>query len=335
MNKAITPKRLLRGAFESADLPRLPFFPWVFTHAARLEQIPLKKMYADSTQYVKCLQNARKLYGYDGIVGGFDASLVAEIGGCPVIWGGDFEVPAANPHPEFNFDRLKDIDVESAGKTRRFGTVIESLRRINVISGSNPALAAAIDGPLSLAAVLTGRDMIKDFTERPEETIKIIEATAGFLLKVVQVYCQLQLDVIVVADRLAAVFPAEHLSRLKSSLSPIVNMVRFYNAFSVLLPGEASPDRLANLVDLGFDGVIVAEIELNTWHKIKGGRPCILGKAIPARVLNSGHKELVEYLERHLPGDKPTGVFLTTDWEVTPDTPPDNINLVMNMISGQ
>jgi uroporphyrinogen decarboxylase len=333
MDKMITSKRLVRGAFESADLPRLPFIPWIFTHAARLEQIPLRRIFADPTQYTKCLQNARKLYGYDAIIGSFDASLEMEICGCPVNWRGDYEAPAASPRPGFDFGRLKDINVESAAKTGRFGTVIESLRRINRVAGPNLALAAVVNGPLTLTAGLTGRDPVKDLTERPEEAIRAVEAAAGFLLKVVQVYCQLELDIIAIAERPLAGFPAAHLSWLHSTFSPIVNMVRFYNAFSVLLPGVSSPDNIANLVDLGFDGIVAAGIDSNTWHKIRGGRSCILGKAIPARLLNSGQKELQAYLETHLPERTEPGVFLTTDWEVPPETPPDNVHLVMNMIS--
>jgi uroporphyrinogen-III decarboxylase len=329
----ITSKRLVRGAFESADLPRLPFIPWIFTHAARLEQIPVRRMFADPTQYTKCLQNARKLYGYDAIVGGFDTSLEMEICGYPVSWRGDYEVPATSPRPEFGYERLKDINVENATRTGRFGTVIESLRRIKLVSGQDLALSAVVTGPLTLMALLTGRDPLKDLTEKPEETIKTIEAAAGFLLKVVQVYCQLELDIIVIADRLIAVLPAAHLSRLQSVLSPIINMVKFYNTFSVLLPGETPSDNIADLTDLGFDGMVTPGIDAGTWHEIKGGRSCVLGKAIPARVLNSGPGELQAYLEKNLPEHTETGVFITTDWEVPPETPPDNIHLVMRMIS--
>jgi uroporphyrinogen-III decarboxylase len=333
MDKMITSKGLVRGAFESADLPRLPFIPWLFTHAARLEQIPVRRIFADPTQYTKCLQNARKLYGYDAIIGSFDSSLETEICGYPVNWRGDYEAPTTSPQPQFDFGRLKNINVESASKTGRFGTVIESLRRINRVSGPNLALAAVVTGPLTLTAGLTGRDPLKDFTERPEEVIPAIEAAAGFLLKLVQIYCQLELDIIVIADRLMPVFPAAHLSWLCSTFSPILNIVRFYNAFSVLLPGESSSDNLANLVDLGFDGIVTAGIDLNTWNKLKGGRPCILGKAIPAHLLTSEPKELQAYLETQLPERIEPGVFLTTDWEVPPDTRPDNVHLVMNMIS--
>jgi len=333
MDNSLTPKKLVRGAFESADLPRLPFIPWLFTHAARLEQIPVRRIFADPTQYTKCLQNARKLYGYDAIISSFDSSLEMEICGNPINWRGDYEAPITSPQPQFDFGRLKNINVESASKTGRFGTVIESLRRINRVSGPNLALAAVVTGPLTLTAVLTGRDQIKDLAERPEKVIQAIEAAAGFLLKVVQIYCQLEPDIIAIVDRLMPVFPAAHLPWLRSTFSPILNIIRFYNAFSVLLPGESSPNNLANLIDLGFDGIVASGIDLTTWNRLKGGRPCILGKAIPSHLFTSGLRELQAYLETHLQGGIGPGVFLTTDWEVPPDTPPDHIHLVMNMIS--
>jgi uroporphyrinogen-III decarboxylase len=330
----ITSKRLVRGTFESADLPRLPFIPWIFTHAARLEQIPLRSVFADPTQYTKCLQNARKLYGYDAIVSSFDSSLELEICDYPVSWRGDYEAPATSPRPEFNFEKLKDINVENATRTGRFGTVMESLKRIKLVSGQDLALAAVVTGPLTMLAGLTGRDPLKDLTEKPEEAIKTIEAVAGFLLKIVQAYCQLEVDIIVIADQLIAVLPATHLHWLRSVLSPIINLVRFYNTYSVLLPGETSPDNLANFIDSGFDGIVTRGIDATTWSELKGGRSCILGKAIPARILNSSSSELQTYLETNLPENVGTGVFITTDWEVPPETPPDNIHLVMRMISG-
>jgi uroporphyrinogen-III decarboxylase len=332
MDTTITPKKLVRGAFEAADLPRLPFIPWVFTHAARLEQIPLKKMFSDPTQYTKCLQNARKLYGYDAIAGGFDATLELEICGRSVAWRGDYETPTSSPAPGLDFARFKDIDIESSSQTGRFGTVIESLRRINLVSGQSLALAAVVTGPLTLAAGLTGRDPAKEFAARPEAIKKDIEAAASLLLKVVQVYCQLELDVITVADRLLAGLPTEHLAWLEATLSPIVNTVRFYNAFSVLLPGEVSPDNLSSLIGLGFDGVVVAGIDPPTWNKIKAGRHCTLGKAVPSHILAATKSELQEYLTSNLSGGFEPGVFLTTDWEVPPDTPSENINLVMQSL---
>jgi len=332
MDKDITSKRLVRGVFESADLPRLPFIPWIFTHAARLEQVPVQRMFHDPTQYVKCLQNTRKLYGYDAITGTFDPSLEMEICGCPISWKGDYEAPSAGPRPDFDLNSLNDVNVEIASKTGRFSTVIESLRRINMVSGPNLALAAVVSGPLTLAASLTGRDLVNDFTERPEDAMKAVEATAVFLLKVVQIYCQLQLDIIAVADRLMAVFPAAHHSWLKSTLSPIVNTIRFYNAYSVLLPGESLPENLANLIDLGFDGIVTPGIDLNTWNQLKGGKSCVLGKAIPSHLLTAEKKELQGYMETHLKGGYERGTFLTTDWEVPPETPPENIHLVMNMV---
>jgi len=331
----MTSKQLVRGVFESAELPRLPFFPWIFTHAARLEQIPVRRMFADPTQYTKCLQNTQKLYGYDGIVGSFDASLEMEMCGRPVIWGGDYAAPTVSPDPGFDPGRIKDINVEGASKTGRFGTVIESLRRINRVAGPNLALAAVVSGPLTLLAGLTGRDYLKGLAERPEEAMRDIESAAGFLLKVVQVYCQLELDIIAASERLMPLVPTIHLPWLRSVFSPIVNTVRFYNAYSILLPGESSPENVANLIDLGFDGIVAEGIDTNAWQRIKSGRSCVLGKAIPARVLSSSLKELQTYLDTNISERVEPGVFLTTDWEVPPETPPENIQLVMRSISGK
>ncbi len=332
MDRDITPKKLVRGAFESAELPRLPFVPWIFTHAAKLEQANMRNIFDDPTQFSRCLQNTRKLYGYDAITASFDPSLELEICGSPIGWQGDFETPVARPDSDFDFSRLKEIDVESAGKTGRFGTVIESLRRINMVSGKNIALAAVVSGPLTVAAGLTGRDLIQDFSKEPEQAARAIEAAAAFILKVVQVYCGLQLDIIAIADRLIATCPDALLSQLQSSLSPVLNTIRFYNAFSVLLPGDTTPGKLSDIINLGFDAITVDIMLIEDWKDIRGSRPCVLGHAIPSRLLVSGGKELTDYLEGFLPKTGETGVFLTTDWEVPPDTPPENFHQVMEKI---
>jgi uroporphyrinogen-III decarboxylase len=329
----ITSKALVRGAFESAELPRLPFVPWVFRHAARLEQVPLQRMYGDPTQYVKCLQNARKLYGYDAVIGGFDPSLEAEIAGLSIKWAGEYGTPAAITRPGFDPGRLEGINVLGSGRTGRFGTVVESLRRICTVSGSSVAMVAVVSGPLTLAAALAGRDPIEDLKAGPDPARNTVEAAARFLLKVVQTYCQLELDVIAFGERPAASIPAAHLPWMQSVLAPILNTVRFYNAASVLLPGDVSGNELDGLIDLGYDGIVAAGIDLITWNRLKRGRNGVLGKAIPAGLISGAHDELKEYLKEQLPDCAGEGIFLTTDGEVPPDTPPENIRLVMDMIS--
>lgn len=334
MDRELNSKELVRGVFGSADLPRLPFMPWIFSHAAKLEQITLRNMYNDPTQYSKCLQNTRKLYGYDAIISSFDSSLEAEMCSCPIDWRDDCKTPDVKPRLDFNFSSLKDINVENAAKTGRFGTVFESLRRINMVSGKNIALAAIITGPLTVATSLSGRNLILDFAENPEQATKTVEATVAFILKVVQIYAQLQLDVIVVADRLISTFPVAYLERLQSILSPIINTIRFYNAYPVLLPGNMPAENLAEVIKIGFDGVVASEIDSKTWRQIRSGRNCILGKAIPSRLFTSGKKELQDYLEAYLKTGIEPGTFLTTDWEVPPETPPENLHLVRAMIAG-
>ncbi len=326
MNTAMTGKALVRGAFERADLPRPPFLPWVFTHAARLEQVAVKRLYADPTQYVKCLQNARTLYGYDGISTGLDVSLAAELAGGPVAWGADDAFPVAKPLPGFDSGRLESLDVEKAATTGRFATVMESLRRIKMVAGASVALAAAVPGPLSLAAALTGTGV--------EESLALVEPTAAFLLKIVQVLCQREPDLIVVAEPLAGGLSGEQLARLEPALGPLVNSVRFYNAFTVLVPGAVNPDTLGDLIGLGFDGIAAAGITIETWQAAAGGRSCALGLAVPSEVLRQGGNAVKEYLRNYLPGGPVPGVFVTTEGDVPPATPPESLRTVTELVTG-
>ncbi|MFH1646675.1 MAG: uroporphyrinogen decarboxylase family protein [Chloroflexota bacterium] len=333
MEKAATSKELVRGVFDFADVEHLPFIPWVFTHAARLEQLPLRRIYGDPTQYVKCLQNAQKLYGYDAIISGFDASLEAELCGCALSWKGDYEAPAAAPLASGNLGHLAAINEANIGKSGRTGTVMESMRRIGMVSGSTLALAAVVTGPLTLTATLLGRDVVRDLLDKPDETKKSVEMAVAFLLKVIQTYCELEPDLVVVADRLVPALPAVHWPWLRSTMGPIVNTVRFYNAFSVLLPGESTPSTLANMIELSFDGIVAGEVDIKTWNGLRGGRPCVLGKAIPSRLLTSGKAALGDYLKNNLPAGVHHGVFLTTDWEVPAAASPEVVHLLTKTIS--
>jgi uroporphyrinogen-III decarboxylase len=327
MDTAMTGRALVRGAFEQAALPRLPFLPWVFTHAAKLEQAPVKRLYADPTQYVKCLQNARKLYGYDGIATGLDVSLAAELAGGPVAWGADDAFPAIRPLPGFDAGRLESIDLEKAATTGRSATVIESLRRIKMVAGTNLALAAAVPGPLTLAAALTGKG--------PGECLDLAEPMAAFLLKIVQVLCRREPDLIVVADPLIGNLAGEQFARLEGTLGPLVNSVRFYNAFTVLVPGAINPATLDEITGLGFDGVVAAGIDIKTWQAVSAGRPGALGLAVPSEILLKGGDAVKEYLAPYLPAVPEPGIFVTTDGDVPPATPPDSLRAVVELLMEQ
>jgi uroporphyrinogen-III decarboxylase len=320
-------KDLVRGVFERVALPRLPFLPWVFSHAARLEQLSLRRLYADATQYVKCLQNARKLYGYDVIATGLDGSVAAELAGGPVVWSGGDALPEAKPLPGFDAGRLAGIDVYQAVDSGRFGVVIESIRRIKMVHGPGVAVAATLPGPLTLAAGLTGNDI--------EGCLALAETTMAYLINLAQVLCQEEPDIIVVADPLIGGLSGGQLDRLEAALSPLVNSVRFYNAFSILLPGETDPENLGGLIELGFDGLAVANTDLEAWEAARGDRLCALGLAVPSEVLTLGGEAVKGYLHEVLPGNPATGVFVTTEGDVPAALPPESLRAVMEILTAK
>jgi uroporphyrinogen-III decarboxylase len=326
MPELMNGRALVRGVFERVGLPRLAFLPWVFTHAARLEQLSLRRLYGDATQYVKCVQNARKLYGYDAIATGLDGSVAAEVAGGPVVWSGGDALPEAKPLPGFDPGRLPGIDMAQAGKLGRFAVVLESLRRIKMVHGPSVALAATLPGPLTLAAQLTGSDI--------EAGLGMADMTAAFLLGMAQELCREEPDLVVVADPLIGGLTADQMDRLEAALAPLVNTVRFYNAATILIPGEVAPGKLGGLIGLGFDGIAAANIDFETWEAARADRLCALGVAIPSTTLTEGASAVKDYLEKYLPKGREAGVFVTTEGDVPAATPPESLRAVMDTLKG-
>lgn len=128
----LTSKQLIQRLFTQETLPRIPFIPWIFTHAAKLEQIPVSQMFRDPNQYARAIQNAQKLYGYDAIVNVFDPSLEAEACGCPITWGNDYELPSVSAHPLSYTNQIPEIDISDIEKKGRLPVVLEATQRIEV-----------------------------------------------------------------------------------------------------------------------------------------------------------------------------------------------------------
>ena len=160
------------------------------------------------------------------------------------------------------------------------------------------------------------------------------DAAAAFLLKLVQALCELEPDLIVVAEPAIGGLSGTQISQLEGTLGPLVNSVRFYNAFTVLVPGQVSADKLGDLIGMGFDGVALTGIDVVAWQAAAGGRSCALGLAVPSATLLEGGDAVRDYLEKYLPGGPEPGVFVTTEGDVPAAAPPDSLKAVMNRLTG-
>lgn len=335
MGDSVSGRELTGQLFASARLHRFPFIPLICSHAAKLEQITTRQMLTDPTQLSKALQNAQTLYNYDAVTCVFDPTLEAEACGCPIAWGERYEMPSVSPHPAGNFREIARINISNITAGGRLPVALESARRLKIVLGRKVAIIGVVTGPLTIAASLIGNDIIQALEENEEEAQDVIGLAARIALEVCKAYCGLELDGIVVAEGPIARLSGQHSDRLCALLNPIWNVVRFHNAYSILLTKEGDLRCLEYLSNIGADGVVIASglgpADLKTILLRKPN--IVFGAAIPSSQLTSEDDRIEEWLADYFKAGINKRFFLTTEWEIPASTFPEKMHTVISTIA--
>lgn len=329
----VTSKEIVRRIFSQTESPRIPFIPLVCTYAAKLEQISVRKMLTDPTQLAKAIQNAQTLFGYDGVINVLDPSLEAEVCGCPVTWKDEDELPSISA-PIGGYDKIAQLDISGIEKKGRLPVVLEATRRLKIVLGRTVIVAGVITGPLKLASYLIGSSIIRELEEKPEEARKVIDFAGQVTTKVCKAYCELEPDIIVLADDMLPQFPLEKFPIFFPVVRPILNIVSFYNAWLILMTKECPPEKLDILFKLGVSGVVIdMEGDFSVVKKRASEQGIVIGGALPFSILNAESEYLEQYIRACLEKVGNKGFFLTTKWEIPTAIPPENIHKIMKVIT--
>ncbi|MFC1901432.1 uroporphyrinogen decarboxylase family protein [Chloroflexota bacterium] len=330
----LTSRQLIQRFFTQGTVPRAPFIPWIFTHAARLEQILVRQMFGDPNQYAMAIRNAQKLYGYDAIVNVFDPSLEAEACGCPVTWGGNYELPAVAAHPFCVSNRIPEVDIAAIEQKGRLPVVLEATRRMKTVMGRTMAIVGVVTGPLALATRLLGTDIIAEMDRNPEEAGRVLDFAGQVVAKVCRAYCELEPDIIAVADDLLLKVPSPHHAAAASPFGTFCSLARFYNAGSLLITaGGGSGDNLEILAGLDFDGVAVGNVSLASLKQANLRAGLVQGAAIPLPVLAANDEEMDRFVSELAETAGKTRFFFTTVAEVPAETAPERMHALIKTLA--
>jgi hypothetical protein len=175
-----TGKSLFSRFIKGEPATRPAFVPLIGGVLPRVAGISLKELNADATLWANSLQKTVELFDFDGVVLGFDFSLMAEACGCGISWEGDRPIvscPAVTvcPVPEEN------------GRMRY---ALEAARRVISVCGSDRACVVALTGPATLSAQLFGREQ---GAERAADC-------KGLLVRVTEEFCRLRPDGLVLME---------------------------------------------------------------------------------------------------------------------------------------
>jgi len=324
-----TSKERIKKVFSGAKPSSVPFMPWVCIHAARVEQLPLQRMLSDPSLLARALQSAHKLYGYDMGINIFDPTIEAEACGCAVQWTDDRKLPVLKDHSPI--DQMSEDAISNLRNRGRLPVVLEATKRLKINLGRTVSIAGVVTGPFTVASHLTGHRIIDDLESDPERAKNIIELAGKVCLEVCKSYCDLDLDLIGLADSVLPHLPIRYLSLALSVFKPLVNVIRFYDSVPILLARGCTKDSLELLTTMEVDGMVVdGAIESDLREK---NPHCVVGKAISLPLLQGPKEKLIAHIQGCLKGDW-RGLFISTEWQVPYDTSPENIHAVMKSIRG-
>ena len=317
--------------FTSAELPRTPFVPWVFSHAARLEQMSIRGMITDPGQLAKALQNAQKLYKYDAIVNNFDSSLEAEACGCQVRWEDDYHLPTLSSFS--GGGDICEMDLSNLDKRGRLPVVLEAMHRLKTVMGRTVAIVGVVTGPVTLAAKLSGSDITKKLEEDPEEAGQLLDFTGRVSLRICKAYCELQPDMIAVADDLLLKVSPQHFQKLTLLYSSLSNLIHFYDASFVLITRVEALRNLNFFTSLGLDGIVVGgRTDFGLMKEIAQKTNLVVGAGIPNATLLSTEEEIRKNIKKYVDTMGNRRYFLSTEEEVPYDFPPEKMHLLLQCL---
>ena len=201
--------------------------PIVFSLGSRLENLPLRDYLGNPTKIANALRQIRGALRVDGLACYCDPWLEAEALGCRVEWKEDGSRASASPQAVEPLRRR----FEAAGgiaKLGRFPIAMEVLQRLKVMLKDDPALMVVVTGPHTLAAQL----------EQGPPGNDGLEFAAEVVAAAVKGYLEAGADVVLLEER--DLPDAAGSEAWRSTLDPIINVIRFYEALPVLQFGDSA-----------------------------------------------------------------------------------------------
>jgi hypothetical protein len=315
----MNPKVAFRNTLKLANADRPVFVPFVYGLAAKISQLPLEEMVSDASYYTHSLEEAYKLFMYDGIVNNFDCTLEAETFGCELEWSGDYVAPRTTGCSQLE---LREVNPEESS---RIPILLETTKRVVMSQGKEAAVIGVLTGPCSLVKTITGDGE----GEKSRDIEEVISLAGSLLTKLTRSLCELKIDALFFReDLLGTEYPAELLSRkaYAAVYATLFNLIKYYNCYPVLTVKDIKFDFLIDLQSmLGPSGVSLlgkrlSDDDLAHLQKLSNSLKVSFGLPLPM----GNQSELLEQfttISNFMSKNNSPGFFYVSDGEVPYDMP--------------
>jgi uroporphyrinogen decarboxylase len=264
----------------------------------------------DADKSARCVVETRRLLGHDCVVGGIhDLGLDVE------RFGGRVEfpergIPFVARSPFASAQDIPDPSDLAAAPAGRLPGLARSYRLVREQLGSQVAIAANVEGPITRAGLLRGLDVLLSDTMRdPPAARAAVDFAVELCCEHVRVLLDAGADFVFVAgasDGPAVVRPEHYVEYTIPGLSRIVAAAREREAPVVFHPhGPFTDSRFHRLVDAAVETGIVGfqfgeDNDFAVGKRHWGTRICILGGVDIPSVLLAGPPERIREVTRNV-----------------------------------
>ena len=274
-----SPRSIVKALVRGEPPDRSLLLPIIFSLGARLENVSLAEFQANPTKIANAMRQIRATLKVDGVTCSYDRYLEMEALGFVREWHGNTATMSRGEFSSIHEVREKAGSPEAFCQRKPMQGVCEVLRRLKVMLKDEPALMASVTGPFTLASQIAE---VLDRREVRTPKSDLVELASEVTAAVSKCFLEAGADVILLLeDRLPGLSNAEY-AEWASLLSPILNVIQFYEALPVLFLSESVIPRheLRQAVLENWDGIWSLVLPANSsacWDAWHGGEcvPCL------------------------------------------------------------
>jgi hypothetical protein len=171
-----TGQKLFSRFLHGEPLGQPSFVPFIRGVLSRVAGLPFQELTSDPTLWTSALQKTADLFDLDGVVVGFDFTLMAEASGCELTWEGD-RPGGIKPAVEV---------CQTPQEQGRIKHSLEAANRLFKVCQNKRACLIALTGPVTLAVQVYGQ---KQGPERIADLKQLV-------VQVTEALCQIRPDAV-------------------------------------------------------------------------------------------------------------------------------------------
>jgi hypothetical protein len=275
-----------------------------------------EELNADPTLWANALVKTADLLNVDGIVVGFDATVMAEACGCPIVWKDDRPEIVA-PASEFS---------ESPADAGRMKSALEAAQRVFQVCRDRRGCVFSLTGPVTLAHRLFGSE------EGPQR----VGDTKQLLVKAVEASCQIRPDMLVFIEE-SPLGTADSVSKHRRVYNTLKNIASHYDIPVALYVQDYVAQNVGRFLDLRLDIYILGPSAASDLPPLSevwglGGDTLGVGLGVPTDDFEKGKNFIGEALALYQTEEK-RNFFFTSFGPVTRDVDLETIRQLTDEVS--